>query len=38
MTKGRIFTDDKQVVDLRGLKRLKDPKGKGYVNVIMEEY
>ena len=38
MTKGRIFTDDKQVVDLRGLKRLKDPKGLGYVNVIMEEY
>lgn len=38
MTKGRLFADDEQVVDLRGLKRLKDPKGRGYVNVIMEEY
>ena len=38
MTKGRIFTDDKQIVDLRGLKRPKDPKGEGYVNVIMEVY
>ena len=36
MTKGKIFTDDKQVVDLRGLKRLKDPRGEGYVNVIIQ--
>ena len=38
MTKGKIFSDDKQIVDLRGLKRPKDPKGEGYVNVIMEMY
>ena len=38
MTKGRIFSDDSQIVDLRGLKRPKDPKGEGYVNLVMEAY
>ena len=38
MTKGKIFTDDSQVYDLRGVKRLKDPDGNGYVNIIIKEY
>ena len=34
--KGHWFNDDSQVYDLRGVKRPKDPAGKGFVNVIME--
>ena len=35
LTKGRIFLDDSQIVDLRGIKRQKDPEKNGYVNVII---
>jgi Holliday junction resolvase RusA-like endonuclease len=38
MTKGKILLDDSQVYDLRGVKRGKDPEGKGYVNVIIKKY
>ena len=34
--KGRWFNDDSQIFDLRGVKRQKDPAGKGFVNIIME--
>jgi len=38
MTKGEILLDDSQIYDLRGVKREKDPDGKGYVNVIIKRY
>ena len=38
MTKGKVLLDDSQVYDLRGVKRKKDPDGKGYVNVIIKRY
>ena len=38
LTKGKILLDDSQIYELRGVKRQKDHKKDGYVNVVINEY
>ncbi|SVD80710.1 uncharacterized protein METZ01_LOCUS433564, partial [marine metagenome] len=36
LKKGRWYTDDSQIYELKGIKRNKDPNKEGFVNVLIE--